>query len=132
MTGGITSSEEQITRLQRLAAGSPEFPLVMLNINRYRPGAEFPEGETYKSYMEAIQHSVGAVGGSVLWQTKVQGAVVGDLEGFHEVLAVWYPNYEAFLALPNADGAKEMFRYRRTCVEEAHIIELSDFSDASG
>ena len=82
--------------------------------------------------MEAIQHSVGAVGGSVLWQTKVQGAVVGDLEGFHEVLAVWYPNYEAFLALPDADGAKEMFRYRRTCVEEAHIIELSDFSDASG
>ncbi len=132
MTGGITSSEEQITRLQRLAAGSPEFPLVMLNINRYRPEAEFPEGETYKSYMEAIQHSVGAVGGSVLWRTKVQGAVVGDLEGFHEVLAVWYPNYEAFLALPNADGAKEMFRYRRTCVEEAHRIELSDFSDASG
>ena len=132
MTGGITSSEEQITRLQRLAAGSPEFPLVMLNINRYRPGAEFPEGETYKSYMEAIQHSVGAVGGSVLWRTKVQGAVVGDLEGFHEVLAVWYPNYEAFLALPNADGAKEMFRYRRTCVEEAHIIELSDFRDDSG
>ena len=131
MTGGITSSEEQITRLQRLAAGSPEFPLVMLNINRYRPEAEFPEGETYKSYMEAIQHSVGAVGGSVLWRTKVQGAVVGDLEGFHEVLAVWYPNYEAFLALPDADGAKEMFRYRRTCVEEAHIIELSDFSDVS-
>ena len=131
MTGGITSSEEQITRLQRLAAGSPEFPLVMLNINRYRPEAEFPEGETYKSYMEAIQHSVGAVGGSVLWRTKVQGAVVGDLEGFHEVLAVWYPNYEAFLALPDADGAKEMFRYRRTCVEEAHIIELSDFSGVS-
>ena len=131
MTGGITSSEEQTTRLQRLAAGSPEFPLVMLNINRYRPEAEFPEGETYKSYMEAIQHSVGAVGGSVLWRTEVRGTVVGDLEGFHEVLAVWYPNYEAFLALPNADGAKEMFRYRRTCVEEAHIIELSDFSGVS-
>ena len=131
MTGGITSSEEQIARLQELATVSSESPLVMLNINRYHPAVEFPEGETYKSYMGAIQHSVEAVGGSVLWRTEVQGTVVGDLEGFHEVLAVWYPNYEAFLALPNADGAKEMFRYRRTCVEEAHIIELSDFSGIS-
>ncbi len=131
MTGDITSNEEQIARIRKLAAASPDSPLVMLNINRYHPAAEFPEGETYRSYMGAIQHSVEAVGGSVLWRTEVQGAVVGDLEGFHEVLAVWYPNYKAFLTLPNADGAKEMFRYRRTCVKEAHIIELADFSDAS-
>ena len=81
--------------------------------------------------MGAIEHSVEVVGGSILWRTEVRGVVVGDLEGFHEVLAVWYPNYEAFLELPNADGAKEMFRYRRSCVEKAHIMELSDFSDAS-
>tara|TARA_B100001250_G_scaffold414369_1_gene452273 strand:- start:6451 stop:6753 length:303 start_codon:yes stop_codon:yes gene_type:complete len=100
----------------------------MLNINRYRSEIDFPGGENYTSYMEAINRSVGAVGGAVLWRAPVQGSVVGNLEGFHEVLAVWYPSHKAFLDLPNAEGAKEMFRYRRTCVEEAHILELPEIS----
>ena len=115
-------------RLKKMAAAFEESPLVMLNINRYRPEVDFPGGENYAAYMEAINHSVGEVGGSVLWRAPVQGSVVGNLEGFHEVLAVWYPSHKAFLELPDADGAKEMFRYRRTCVEEAHILELPDLT----
>ena len=78
--------------------------------------------------MEAITHSVEAIGGSVLWRAEVQGTVVGNLEGFHELLAVWYPSHKAFLDLPNADGAKEMFRYRKPCVEEAHILAWPEIS----
>ena len=126
MGGKNTSVSHQIDRLEKLAANSEETPLVMLNINKYRPEVSFPSGESYISYMDAINHSVGQVGGSVLWRVPVQGSVVGDLEGFDEVLAVRYPSHRAFLDLPNADGAKEMFRCRRTCVEEAHILELPD------
>lgn len=121
-----TSTKQQMARLKRLAEASEDKSLVMLNINRYRPEVNFPVGQTYISYMEAIAHSVEAIGGSVLWRAEVQGSVVGNLEGFHELLAVWYPSHKAFLELPNADGAKEMFRYRKTCVEEAHILELPD------
>ena len=131
MTGGITSNEDQTARLRKRAESSPGLPLVMLNINRYHSAIDFPNGEIYRAYMAAIQHSVEAVGGSVLWRAEVEGSVVGDLDGFHEVLAVWYPTHDAFLTLPTADGAKEMFRYRRTCVESAHIIELADFSTPS-
>ncbi len=123
-----TSTKEQIARLKTLAEASEDKPLVMLNINKYRPEVNFPVGESYKSYMDAITRSVEAIGGSVLWRVEVQGSVVGNLDGFHEVLAVWYPNHKAFLDLPNADGAKEMFRYRKTCVEEAHILELPELS----
>mgnify|MGYP001024968495 FL=1 len=128
MEGNNTSAAHQVARLEKLAAASKELPLVMLNINKYRPEVDFPGGESYTAYMESISYSVGEVGGSVLWRSPVRGSVVGDLEGFHEVLAVWYPSHKAFLELPNADGAREMFRYRRTCVEEAHILELPDIS----
>lgn len=128
MSRDNTSTAKQISRLQELAEGSEDKPLVMLNINRYRPEVNFPVGETYNSYMDAITRSVEAIGGSVLWRVEVQGSVVGSFDGFHEVLAVWYPNHQAFLDLPNAKGAKEMFRYRRTCVEEAHILELPELS----
>ena len=123
-----TSTNQQMARLEKLAEASEGKPLVMLNINRYRPEVNFPAGQSYISYMEAITHSVEAIGGSVLWRAEVQGSVVGNLEGFHELLAVWYPSHKAFLDLPNADGAKEMFRYRKTCVEEAHILELPEIS----
>ena len=128
MSRDNTSTAKQISRLQELAEGSEDKPLVMLNINRYRPEVNFPVGETYNSYMDAITRSVEAIGGSVLWRVEVQGSVVGSFDGFHEVLAVWYPNHQAFLDLPNAEGAKEMFRYRRICVEEAHILELPELS----
>ena len=128
MDGKNTSAIHQMERLKKMAAASEESPLVMLNINRYRLEVNFPGGENYAAYMEAINHSVGEVGGSVLWRAPVQGSVVGNLEGFHEVLAVWYPSHKAFLELPDADGAKEMFRYRRTCVEEAHILELPELT----
>ncbi len=128
MSRDNASTAKQISRLQELAEGSEDKPLVMLNINKYRPEVNFPVGETYNSYMDAITRSVEAIGGSVLWRVEVQGSVVGSFDGFHEVLAVWYPNHQAFLDLPNAEGAKEMFRYRRICVEEAHILELPELS----
>ncbi len=120
-----TSDGRQMESLLDRARVHPERSMVMLNLNRYKADVEFPHGGQYSNYMAAITHSVEANGGAVLWRADVQGSVVGGLEGFHEVLAVWYPNYEAFTSLPDADGAKEMFRYRKICVEEAHIIELS-------
>ena len=39
-----------------MAAASEEIPLVMLNINRYRPEVDFPGGENYAAYMEAINY----------------------------------------------------------------------------
>tara|TARA_B100001013_G_scaffold317546_1_gene225431 strand:+ start:285 stop:695 length:411 start_codon:yes stop_codon:yes gene_type:complete len=128
MANDNTSNDEQISRLKSLAALSSDSSFVMLNINRYKPEVKFPDGETYGAYMSAIEHSVGAIGGSVLWRVPVQGSVVGDLEEFDEVMAVWYPSHQAFLDLPDADRAREMFRYRRVCVEKAHIVELSDQS----
>jgi hypothetical protein len=126
MANDNTSNDAQISRLKSLAVSPSDSSFVMLNINRYKPEVNFPDGEPYVAYMSAIEHSVGAIGGSVLWRVPVQGGVVGDLEDFDEVMAVWYPSHKAFLELPDADRAREMFRYRRVCVEKAHIVELSD------
>ena len=51
-----TSTKQQMARLKKLAEASEGKPLVMLNINKYRPEVNFPVGQSYLSYMEAITH----------------------------------------------------------------------------
>ncbi|MFQ3315372.1 MAG: hypothetical protein ACI9BS_001621 [Candidatus Poriferisodalaceae bacterium] len=120
------SSNNQIDVIQALAGSIEDTPVLMLNINRYTEEAGFPNGDLYKSYMRAIEYSVGKVGGSVLWRRPIFASVVGDLTGFNEVFGVWYPSYQSFIDLPKADGAKMMFRHRKTCVEVAHILAMPD------
>ncbi|HAN07836.1 MAG TPA: hypothetical protein DCP89_04995 [Acidimicrobiaceae bacterium] len=120
------STNDQIDVIQALAGSTEDTPVLMLNINRYTEKAGFPNGDLYKSYMQAIEYSVGNVGGSILWRRPISASVVGDLTGFNEVLGVWYPSHQSFVDLPKADGAKIMFSHRKTCVEVAHILAMPD------
>ena len=98
---------------------------MMLNINRYHGMANFPVGDPYLAYMRDLVGAVGQVGGAVLWQAPVTDQVIGcDHENYDELLAVWYPSAEAFLKLPTAEGASEMFEGRKQCVAHATILEL--------
>ena len=120
------STSNQIDAIRALAGSNEDTPVLMLNINRYTEEAGFPNGDVYKSYMRAIEYSVEKVGGSILWRRPVSASVVGDLDGFNEVLGVWYPSHQSFVDLPKADGAKIMFSHRKTCVEVAHILAMPD------
>ena len=112
------STNNQIDAIRALAGSIEDTPVLMLNINRYTEEAGFPNGDVYKSYIRAIEYSVEKVGGSILWQRPVSASVVGDLDGFNEVLGIWYPSHQSFVDLPKADGAKIMFSYRKTCVDD--------------
>lgn len=120
----VSATREAIGRVRDVAGGDDR-PVLMLNLNRYTEGAGFPDGDAYRTYMDRLHHAVGAGGGAVLWRTPVDDAVIGcEHDDYDEVLAVWYPSHEAFLALPRADGADLMFESRAECVEHATILAL--------
>lgn len=94
--------------------------MLMLNLNRYTPEADFPNGDLYQSYMSVLEAFLPVVGGKILWRHPIYGQPVGE-QKLDEVLAAWYPTHQAFLDLPTAAGAEENFRLRGLAVEYAVI-----------
>ncbi len=121
----VKASRAAFERVKATAAGQRDEPVLMLNLNQYSEQAGFPEGDPYRTYMRWLDHAVGQTGGSVLWRTAVTDVVIGcDHDSYDEILAVWYPSHAAFVALPQADGADQMFKGRELCVAHATILSL--------
>lgn len=124
MDDHVSASPESVRRVVGIASGDDR-PVLMLNLNRYTANAGFPDGDPYRTYMARLHHSVEAGGGTVLWRAPVDGQVIGcDHEDYDEILAVWYPSHAAFVALPEADGARLMFQSRKLCVRHATILAM--------
>ncbi|MEY4008003.1 MAG: hypothetical protein RLZZ467_1055 [Gemmatimonadota bacterium] len=109
-------------------------PVVMLNLNRYRERAEYPEGwtgadpdvsgrEAYLRYGIVAFQAITAAGGAILWSTDAREVVIGcDHEDYDEVVAVWYPSRAAFLSLETFPGYMEALEHRGAAVAQAAII----------
>jgi uncharacterized protein (DUF1330 family) len=112
--------EVQLAAAARRAGAEGDGPLVMLNLNRYVPGGH----EAYLRYGEVAVRVLARVGGSLLWHTSAPETVIGDDgDRYDEIIAVWYPSWEAFLALA---GDPELVRaaeeHRRGALEKATLI----------
>jgi len=95
---------EQIEEFKRLANTDDDTSVLMLNLNRYRPEAGYPNGELYKEYMGVLDQLLSEVGGKILWRTHVHGVVVGE-QKINEALGIWYPSHAAFLNLMTAPSS---------------------------
>ena len=116
-----------------LDSGDPS-PVVMLNLNRYRARAAYPEGwsgadpdvsgrEAYLRYGIVAFQAITAVGGAILWSTEAREVVIGcDHEDYDEVVAVWYPSRAAFLSLEKFPGYLEALEHRSAAIERASLI----------
>jgi uncharacterized protein (DUF1330 family) len=131
----VNPSEEQIAELTALAGTAADGPLVMLNLNRYRPravyAAEPPGGgspdvsghEAYQRYGVTALKVLARVGGEIVWATRATMTVVGDYsDQCDEVLAVRYPSAEAFLALALDEELAAALPHRDAGLERAAII----------
>ena len=94
---------EEITRIKAIAGSGNDGPVLMLNLNRYVPEANYQSGDLYQSYRATMARIVEEVGGKILWRTPVRGHVVGD-QVIHEALGIWYPTHQAFLDLATIRG----------------------------
>lgn len=121
-------------RLAVVAASSDDGPVVMLNLNRYREFAEYPEDhpnagagrtgrEAYLSYGAVAYGAIKAVGGEILWATDASEVVIGcDHDAYDEVVAVWYPSRTAFLSIAQVPGYPESHVHRDAAVAQATLI----------
>lgn len=116
----IPRNPQEIEAITAIAQSGQDRPVLMLNLNRYKPEARFPDGELYLSYVTGLEAFLPAVGGAVLWRIPVFGQPVGE-QPIDEVLAAWYPSHQAFLDLPAAPGAESNYRLRGMCVAYAVI-----------
>lgn len=112
-----TAEVDVITRIAQSAADGPVF---MLNLNRYRSEAQYPEGQLYRDYMSVLATLLLQVGGKILWRTTVLGQVVGN-QAIDEALGIWYPSNQAFLNLMSAPASGENMRLRALTVEHADL-----------
>ena len=71
--------------------------VIMVNINRYYPEADYPNGKLYKEYMGVLSQLLNEAGGKILWRLPIKGTVIGKEEKYHEMFAAFYPSHSAFL-----------------------------------
>ncbi len=116
----VRRNEVELAVIQSIAGTPDDGPVLMVNLNRYSPGADFPDGALYQEYMAVLEAFLPAVGGKLLWRHPVLGQAVGE-QLIHEVLGAWYPSHQAFLDLPKAEGANENYALRKAAIEYAVI-----------
>lgn len=122
-------------QLDALARSDEQGPLVMLNLNRYRDRASYPDGrdaaglagrDAYLRYGLVARDAIEAVGGRILWSADAVGVLVGcDHDAFDEVVAVWYPDREAFFGLTEVPGYEDALIHRDAALDHAAIIICS-------
>jgi uncharacterized protein (DUF1330 family) len=125
----------QIAELSALAGSDADGPVIMLNLNRYRERAAYegqppgggdpdvPGREAYERYGEVALRTLERLGGRVLWHARSPGTVVGGgSERYDEVLAVYYPSLQAFLALALDPDILTASAHRTAGLEQATLI----------
>ena len=92
-------------QMQKLMAGPPDQPVVMVNLLRFKPRADAADGgvsgqEAYMRYASKMREFVESKGGRFIWVGQVDSQVIGEGgEGFHTVLLVEYPSRKAFFEI---------------------------------
>jgi hypothetical protein len=110
----------EIAAIATIAHGHADRPVFMLNLNKYRNDARYPDGQIYIDYIAILETLLVQVGGKVLWRTSVLGQLVGD-QDVDEVIGIWYPSHQAFLNLMTAPASGENMRLRALAVAHADL-----------
>ncbi len=116
----LQRNEAEFRRIQEIAAGPDDGPVLMLNMNRYVPQAGFPDGKLYQEYITGLGPFLLGAGGQLMCRMPVLGQPVGE-QKIDELVFAWYPKHAAFRDLYLAPGAEENFRLKGLCVEYAVI-----------
>jgi hypothetical protein len=111
---------DDFATVRQIAEGGSDRPVLMLNMNRYKPGAGFPDRGAYRDYITGLGPFLEGAGARLLWRFPVFGQAVGD-HRIDEIIACWYPLHRNFLDLYEAPGAAENFRRKGVCVDYAVI-----------
>jgi uncharacterized protein (DUF1330 family) len=102
--------------------GGPEDgPFVMVNLLKFKPKAEYPDGsdshltgaEAYARYGEAVSELVEGLGGRVRFTGDVTGLLLGEVEELWDMVALAeYPSLAAFRAMATSPAMHAIEHHR--------------------
>jgi uncharacterized protein (DUF1330 family) len=102
--------------------GAPEDgPFVMVNLLKFKPKAEYPDGsdahltgaEAYARYGAEVARLVEGLGGRVRYAGQVTGLMIGDVEDLWDMVALAeYPSLAAFQAMAVSPEMRKIEHHR--------------------
>lgn len=140
MSDHFFPTDEQMAAFQAIAGSDDDGPIVMLNLNKFRPLAQYQDGhvedgltgaQAYLRYGAVAVEAIAATGGKIVWMATTEDPFIGcDHEGYDEVVTVWYPSHAAFLALTDHPGYTEALAHREAALERAAVIPCAGATTA--
>ena len=119
---------EDVNIMKAIAESDDDPPVLMVNLNKYKAAAGYPNGKLYKEYMDALDTLLSELGGTKKFQIPVLGQPVGKQDA-DEILGIWYPSHKSFLSIKDQATSAKNFELRGMCVETAVIHRCPADSD---
>ena len=111
--------------MRLIAEGDNDRPVLMVNLNKYKSEAGYPDGALYSEYMRALDILIQELGGVKKFQYSVSGQPVGS-QDIDEIIGILYPSHEAFLSIKEQRSSERNFELRGMCVKTAVLHRISD------
>ena len=114
-------------KMRVIAESDDDHPVLMVNLNKYKGDAGFPNGKLYSQYMNALAELRRELGAKLEFQYTVQGQPVG-YQNIDEIIGIWYPSHKAFLSIKEQKSSARNFELRGLrglCIETAILHRVS-------
>jgi len=121
-------------QIQTLLGLGGDAPIVMLNLLKFREKAQYDEAgepevsgrEAYDRYGEAMRLIVERHGGRILFTSRVDALVIGEVEELWDAAAiVEYPSRAAFVAIATSPEVQEIGRHRKAGLAGQLLIQCT-------
>ena len=115
---------DDVEAMRVIAESDKDRPVLMVNLNKYKQEAGYPDGKLYNEYMSALDILLKELGGEKRFQYPISGQPVGR-QKIDEIIGIWYPSHKAFLSIKEQKSSARNFELRGLCIETAILHRVS-------
>jgi uncharacterized protein (DUF1330 family) len=137
--GGIDPTEAQV---QAYLDYQGEGRVHMINLLKYRPRAEYPQGhelageaggtggEAYQRYGAAAVPKIFEYGGRIVGMSRPYQVFIGEGQDWDDVVTVEYPNHNAFIEMMRDPEYRAAIVHRDAGLERTVVIAAAPLTGA--
>ena len=118
---------QAFSKVSKIASGSEDRPVLMLNLNTYFHGQSTMSSDAFKDYNVAVDAILREVEGKILWRSPVHGQPVGK-QNVDEILAIWYPSHQAFVNIKDAPSSARFSEAKNKVVKRGFIHRIDPYT----